>query len=189
MNKHLITAAAALGVALAFNGVTAEARTKVMVIESTAPAVRPGATWAWAIATTSADPRVANDIMQDRLQLAVETNLAAKGLRMVANPAAAQLMVSYHVRLENRVEPRTTTASTTGMVCGFRGCVRGVAYSAPTVEIKRYTEGTLVLDIHDARTGKLVYRAASDKKVTEKDATQANLNKMVAQMTRTLPAA
>jgi len=191
MNKYVIPAAIAVGftAALTFGSFTAEARTKVAVIEATTPAVKPGATWAWALATTSADPRISNDIMQERLQTAVETTLAGKGLRLVDSRATAQLLVAYHVRLENRAEPKTTTTSTPATVCGFRGCMRGVAYSTPTTTIQRYTEGKLVIDILDARTGKLVYRAASEKKVTEKDATQANLNKLVAQMTKSLPSA
>jgi hypothetical protein len=186
MQKYLVACVAGLGAALAFTAMTdAQAKSKVAVIESSVVAVKPGSTWAWVITTSSADPRVANDIMQDRLETAVETTLAAKGLRQVPNPASAQFLVAYHVRLENRVEPKTTSVGT-GRVCGFRGCISGYQ---PTTTVQRYTEGTLVLDILDARTGRLIYRAASEKKVTQKDATQANLNKMVAQMTKALPAA
>jgi hypothetical protein len=57
------------------------------------------------------------------------------------------------------------------------------------VEIDRFMEGTLVLDLVDTDTGRLVWRAASRKRVTQKDASQARLNAVVADMTRTLPGA
>ena len=185
MPKFLINTAAALGIALACVGVAAEAKTKVAVIEASPYAVAPGSTWAWApFTTTSADPRVANDIVQDRLAQSVETALAAKGLRQVGRPQARYL-VSYHVRLANRVDPKVNGGSGG---CGGRACLSRWG-STPSLDVKRYTEGYLVLDIVDANTGRLVWRAASEKKVTEKDATQAQLNKMLTAMTKSLPSA
>ena len=184
MFKTLITAAAVLGVTLAVAAPPASAATKVAVLSSSnAWAIAPGATWSWApITTTSADPRVANDIVQARLQNAVEFNMAAHGLQQTG-PAGAQFLVSYHVRLQNRVEPKASR----DRACGWRGCVSG--WGPATVDLQRYTEGVLVIDILDASTGQLVWRAASERKVSAKDATQARINRMVADMTKTLPSA
>jgi len=179
MFKHVFITAAVIALTGSFFAAThADARAKVAVIESTAGAIKPGSTYAFALVTTSADSRVANDIVQERLQQSVATAMAAHGLRRVDNPANAQFLVAYHVRLENRVEPRVSGN------CGVRAC-----WGAPNVDIARYTEGVLVLDIVDARTGRLLWRAASDKKVSQKDATQAKLDKMLLAMTKTLPAA
>lgn len=191
MPKFLINTAAALGVVLALGGVAAEAGPagKVVVMES-ASAITPGASWAWApFTTTSPDPRVANDIMQERMHVAVEAAMANHGLRR-ASRADARYLVSYHIAVANKVDAKVrNNGYQTGVACGFRGCVRGYAYAAPTVDIKPYAEGTLVIDIVERDTGRLVWRAASKKKVTEKDATQANLNAVVADMTKTLPRA
>ncbi len=191
MPKFLINTAAALGVVLAFTGVAAEAGPagKVVVMES-AWSVAPGSTWAWApFTTSSADPRVANDIMQERMQVAVEAAMADHGLRR-APRTDARYLVSYHIAVANKVDAKVyNNGYQTGVACGFRGCVRGYAYSAPTVDIKQYAEGTLIIDITERDSGKLVWRAASKKKVTEKDATQAKLNAVVADMTKTLPKA
>lgn len=191
MPKHLISAAAVLGVTLAFTGVTAEARPagKVVVLESNAWAVAPGSTWAWAPVTMSNDPRLNNDILRERMQAAVELSLANHGMRRVGAPAAARFVVSYHLAVDRKLEVRSSpNIHSGGVVCGFRGCVRGYA-AYPTVDVSQYAEGTLVLDIVDRETGKLVWRAASKKKVTEKDASQSKLNAVIADMTRSLPSA
>ncbi|HEY0649579.1 DUF4136 domain-containing protein [Phenylobacterium sp.] len=186
MPKYLINSAAALGLAVAFAGAAAEAGPagKVVVMESAAATIAPGSTWAWAPFTTSSpDPRVANDIVQERTTRAVEASMASHGLRR-SSRADARYLVTYHVAVANKVKVDSTPNS--GSVCGFRGCVRGYGSA---IDIKQYAEGTLVIDIIERDTGRLVWRAASKKKVTEKDITQAKINAVVADMTKTLPKA
>jgi len=191
MPKHLLWSAGALAVVLAFTGHSADAGPagKVLVLESTPAAVAPGSTWAWAPTTSSADPRVTNDIMQGRMHAAVETALAGKGLRRTG-PAQARYFVSYHVAVNDKVEAKVDSHSYPVSACGIRGCVRGyAAYGPATVSMKEYQEGTLVLSVFDGRSGQLVWRAASRKRVSSKDVTQAKLNAVVADMTKTLPTA
>ena len=179
MPKFLINTAAALGVALACCGAVAEAGPagKVVVMESVAT-VTPGSTWAWAPFTTSSpDPRVANDIMQERMTRAVETSMASHGLRR-SSRFDARYLVTYHVAVANKVKVDSTPGA---------GPVRG--FGARAIDIRQYAEGTLVIDIIERDTGRLVWRAASKKKVTEKDVTQASIDAVIADMTKTLPKA
>ncbi|MFC3079964.1 DUF4136 domain-containing protein [Phenylobacterium terrae] len=166
----------------------------VSVLQSDSRALTPGSTYAWAQASTpapNADPRIANDIIQERLHRAVDTALAAKGYRLTADPQQAELLVSYHVSLEDRTEASVTTLGAAGPTyCGIRGCIGGWgAYGPPmtTVDTFDYTQGTLVLDIVDRASGKLAWRATSRKQVNEGDGAQAPLNAMLADMTKTLP--
>ena len=185
MPKYLINTAAALSVVLAIAAPAAEAGPagKVVVMESAAP-IAPGSTWAWAPYTTaSPDPRVANDIVQERVMTAVEGSMAAHGLRR-APRADARYLVTYHVAVANKVKVDSTP--TVGRACGVRGCISA---SASTIDVRQFAEGTLIIDIVDKHTGRLVWRAASKKKVTEKDVTQAKINAVVADMTKTLPKA
>jgi hypothetical protein len=168
----------------------------VSILQSESRALTPGATYAWAAPSTpaaNADPRVANDIIQERLHAAVDTALAAKGYRRAADAQEAQLLVSYHVSLDDRTEASVTTLSAVGPTyCGIRGCIGGWgAYGPPmtTVDTFEYTQGTLVLDIVDRASGKLAWRATSRKQVNEGDGAQAQLNAMLADMTKTLPGA
>lgn len=192
MSKRTLSIAlAVLGVTVALTGHgSAQARPagKVVVLESSAWAVAPGSTWAWAPATTTNDPRLNNDILQGRMQSAVELSLGKHGMVQINNRANARYVVSYHIAVQQKVDVKTGPSVTTGTVCGFRGCIRG--YSAtPSVDVQPYNEGTLVIDIVDTNTGKLVWRAASKKKVTGKDAGQDKLNAVVADMMKTLPTA
>jgi hypothetical protein len=79
------------------------------------------------------------------------------------------------------------------MACGVRGCIGGYGwgmYGAPMdVDVRaiNYTEGALMLDLIDASSGKLAWRATSQKRVDNKDAGQDAMNAVVADMTKTLP--
>ena len=147
------------------------------------PATLVGSTYAWApnAQPGSGDPRVDNDIIRDRIKTAVDTNLAAKGYMQVARPKA-RLLVAYHIGLQNN-----------GAACGRRGCVGGYGwgvYGAPMdVDIRSvtYTDGALMLDLIDAASGKLALRATSQQRADQKNATQDDLNAIVADMVRTLP--
>lgn len=167
---------------------------KVSVLQSSSLAPVPGSTYAWAPVNNAtriaADPRVANDIVQERLRGAVDYALTAKGYRRVDDPGQAQLLASYHVGLEARTETRVDTYGGGGMACGFRGCVSGWGlYGPPQVDVRdiNYTQGTLILDLIDRASGKLAWRATSDKRVDQGDADQAKLNAVLVDMTKSLP--
>jgi hypothetical protein len=50
------------------------------------------------------------------------------------------------------------------------------------------TQGTLVLDLVERESGRLVLRATSEKRVTGQDVSQEVLAKLLNQMTKSLPA-
>jgi hypothetical protein len=168
----------------------------VSVLSGDSAAVQPGATYAWAPMAQpgTGDPRVDNDIIRQRIQTAIDTNLAAKGFRQ-ADPATAQLLVSYHLGLQNKTDTRVSSFGPPmgGGVCGIRGCVGGYgwgAYGAPSdIDVRHidYTEGTLMLDLVDRGSGKLAWRATSQKRVDKDDADQAGVNAIIADMVKSLP--
>lgn len=168
---------------------------KVSVLSGQAPLA--GSTYAWApdAQPGSGDPRVDNDIVRERIKTAVDTNLAAKGYRQV-DSGQAKLLVAYHIGLQNKTDYSATSmgAPGGGVACGRRGCVGGYGwgmYGAPMdVDVRsiNYVEGALMLDLIDTASGKLAWRATSQKRVDEKDATQDGLNAVVADMIKTLPA-
>ena len=92
--------------------------------------------------------------------------------------------MTYHVAVANKL--KVSSSPNMGRACGIRGCVN---VSGSSLDVRQYAEGTLIIDIVEKTTGRLVWRAASKKKVTEKDATQAKINAVVADMTKTLPKA
>jgi predicted Rdx family selenoprotein len=170
---------------------------KVSVLTGGSVAVQPGATYAWAPSgqAGSGDPRVDNDIVRERIQTAVDTNLAAKGYRQ-ADAGSAQLLVQYHIGLQNKTDTQVNTMGGgmgPGMACGRRGCIGGYGwgmYGAPMdIDVSHidYTEGTLMLDLVDRASGKLAWRATSQKRLDQKDADQAGVNAIVGDMVKSLP--
>lgn len=171
-----------------FHATTADAKTLVM--QSASPALAAGSSYGWAPTSSAlvdpASSAVANQITARRLQTAIETNLTAHGYRKSPAPGGSDLAVSFHVSLTQQQGVRVN--DTGGTVCGWRGCVRSWS-STPSVTSYNYTQGTLVIDLVDRRTGELVWRAASEDQITQSDLSQDHLNKMVGKMMKSLPKA
>ena len=190
--KHLATATAVLSLlGAAACGTPAG---KVDVLQSSTTSVAPGSTYAWAPISSASqrasDPRVANDIIQQRIVSAVDSALAGKGFRRVSDPAQATLLASYHVGLEARSDIQSTGMGAPPVACGFRGCVSGWGLYGPpalNVDTIHYTEGTMILDLVDRASGQLAWRATSQRRVDSGDADQARLNAVAADMVKSLP--
>jgi hypothetical protein len=160
------------------------AMAKVSVLQSPSAALARGSTFAWAPlhAVAGANPWIDNDIVQARLRSAVEKALLARGYYKVAGTADADLIVSYHVSLQERQE-----LSLQGH--GWCGPRFGCAAGGYDLHQARYNQGKLILDLTERRTNTLVWRALSDKKVKSKDASQEKLDKELMAMTKSLPPA
>jgi hypothetical protein len=158
MNKiHIIAAAAALGLAAAM-----PASAKVNVIQSASPALARGSSFAWAPVPARGfgipDPRIANEVTADRLKGLTEITLTNKGYRQLADASQADLLVAYTIVIVPEADA--------GQLA---------------------TQGTLVLDLIERESGRLVWRATSEKQVTGKDVSQAKLAELLGKMTKSLP--
>ena len=161
MNRiYLIAAAAALGLAAATS-----ASAKVNVIQSPSAALAPGSTFAWAptpaIGYGVPDPRFANEVTADRLRAITELTLTNKGYRQVADASQAHLLVAYTIVIMPETDAQRTT---------------------------HHTQGTVVFDLIERESGRLVWRATSEKRVTGKDVSQEKLVALLRKMTKSLPA-
>lgn len=190
MNSSLIKSSAAVATAISLAVLAASPiSARVAVVQAASPALAPGSSYAWAPVNAAAvrdvDPAMANPIVEARLRAAVDTAMASHGYRRAASPEDADLVVSYFVALQHQLEVKARPVGGS-MVCGWRGCLRGYP---TTVDIKRtdYTQGSLVLDLVDRRSGDLVWRATSNKRVSSKDVSQSSLNQLVIEMTKSLP--
>jgi Domain of unknown function (DUF4136) len=97
-----------------------------------------------------------------QLQAAIEKTMAAKGLTQVKDPAAADLLVDYHVAV------RTHNATVERVYPGYPyGWGWGWGWGPPEVAFQnvRYRVGTFVLDIALRNPRKLAYRAISRKEL------------------------
>ncbi|MBI3048111.1 MAG: DUF4136 domain-containing protein [Acidobacteria bacterium] len=136
--------------------------------------------WAPADALPVADPRLAqNPYFQDYVQGAVQRGLAAKGFGQ-APAAEPDLLVHYHASVTQRiaVDPfDRALGACYDETCGAR--------------VREFEAGMLVLDIVDARTGRLVWRGWARHGVADildnPDRMAARINEAVAGMLETMP--
>jgi hypothetical protein len=126
-----------------------------------------------------------NDLNRNRLLTAIETELAAKGFtKSETNP---DVWIDMQLRGE---EIQTATATTTG---GYPGYGYGYGYrygwsggfSTTTIDYDTYVEGTLFIDMIDAKKKQLVWQGRGTKTL-EPDASQQkreeNINYAVKQI-------
>jgi hypothetical protein len=107
-------------------------------------------TWSW---FTGPHPYGAgvDQLLDNRIRASLEAELPHHGLAKAAD-GSSDLLVSYHLSVAQRIEVNPTTASV-----GY-GWGRGyVAYSSGG-DIRTYDEGTLIVDLVDAKTKNLVWR-------------------------------
>jgi hypothetical protein len=99
--------------------------------------------WAPADAFSTGDPRLDNnEIFQARVQTEVYKQLAARGFEQVTS-GTPDLLLHYHASVTQEVEPNAAD--------------RKYGY-CDSCEPYVYDAGTLVIDLVDARTNKLVWR-------------------------------
>ncbi len=186
MSKIRLIAAAAASAILTVTVVTT-AQAKVEITRSTSPALVRGSSFAWAPVPAQGfglpDPAVANEITAERLRVVTESTLAAKGYRQVGDPAEADLLVTYTIVMfpETDLELNSSGMGCAPPICGGLG---GFDYS---LDSSHHTRGTLVLDLIERQSGRLVWRAISDKRVKAKDASTEKLAALLNQMTKSLP--
>lgn len=174
-------------IALALTGAvfSVQSAAKVDVIQSSSPALAQGATFAWAsmraVGTGVPDPAIANEIAVDRLLSTTEAVLSARGYRLVDNPADADLLVAYTIVMQPEVDGKLKAD---GAGCSPPFCASPSDYRLDT---SQHTQGTLVLDMVERATGRLVWRATSKKRVTGKDVSEEKLTGLLREMTKALP--
>ena len=207
MGFNRVFAAAAAAAMLGLAGCGPVDHSRVTVISE--PMAFTGHTFAWqhvdappANSVFGAQAIVDNPIFRQQVEQAVNQAMVAKGYQLV-RPEQAELLLGYHVgvqrqtRTETVQNPQSMGMQPMGpMVCGRYGCGPAFGwgwgwYGPPTTSTRQvsYTEGGLMLDISDAKTSQLVWRALYKNRVTANSATQANLDAVALQLTASLPPA
>jgi hypothetical protein len=141
--------------------------------------------WGPADALPTEDARLArNPAFKDRVQGAVEKGLAARGFQLIARGDTADLLIHYHANISQRINVNHADRA-----YGYGACARSQA-DCPT-DLVEYEAGTLVLDVVDARTNKLVWRgwarASVDGMLRKPDVMAKTINETVARILLRLP--
>ena len=105
------------------------------------------------------DPRVSNDLADARVRKAVQAELETKGYRKVETVAEASFLVGYYSLLQDKM-----SAKTINDYYAYQGIWSKGYWSNPGLPqtyVYEYEQGTLLLDIVDAKSERLVWRGSA----------------------------
>lgn len=126
-------------------------------------------TYAWVEGTPAPDP-----INEERIHSEVDAQLAARGLAM--NTSAPGLIVATHVTTKEHQEL---------VVNGFGP---GPWWGGATAQVETRTEGTLVVDLYDAKTKKMIWQGIASATASDKPSKNAKeINKALDKMFKKFP--
>jgi hypothetical protein len=139
-------------------------------------------TYAWlpGSAEQSGNLAVELPLIDTRLRQAVDRTLAEKGFEK-RESGQPDLYVAYHLSVESKLDVYTVDR-----YYGRHGYAMGV----PETRVKQYDEGTLVIDVADARKKELVWRGVGIKRVRshpKPEQTTAAVNQAVAEILASFP--
>lgn len=104
------------------------------------------------------DPRLHNDLVDAVVRRSVDRTLSERGFRKVPL-ASANFLVTYYLGLETRIDVQTVHSS-------FRYSRRGWSGSVGTdTRVRQYERGTLLVDVLDPSSRRLVWRGSADSRV------------------------
>ena len=122
-----------------------------------------------------------------RVNAALEQELTAKGLRLSdSNP---DLLVAWDAATEGKMSTTTHGTSYGGGYGRYRRG-GGMRVGTSTTSVNEWTEGTLVVDLIDARTDAMVYTGSAQAKLNESaspDERTKNVNEAVAKILEKFP--
>lgn len=116
-----------------------------------------------------------SDMTRNRIELAIEAQLDAKGFKSVARDQA-DVLVAYYVITQERQQITQTERP----VYRCRYCAPAWASD---VQVRQYSEGTLIVDVIDSKTGKAVWRGSTAGRIdpkAEMEQRKEQINKAVA---------
>ena len=115
-----------------------------------------------------------------RIKDAIESELAKKGIEKV-NRNNADIHIAFHAQLEEKVN-----LVDWGYGASYEKAYHGHVYYDNTLDVDHFTEGTLFIDIIDAKRNELVWRGWTKRRVPDK-VKEKLVNKVVSQVMKKYP--
>jgi hypothetical protein len=123
------------------------------------------------------NPFYYNELNDKRVKAAVDRELLSKGYLLSEKPA--QLIVHYHIVIENRTSIQTDPY----------GYNYGLYWTRKQTDVYRYREGTLIVDFMDARNCDLIWRGSATSILDQEELiTEGTINEGVAKIFKSFPA-
>lgn len=131
-----------------------------------------------------------NEMVRGRIRVAIEKELARKGLRRVEDPRDAEFLVDYRagIHRENRTVEHVYPGSFPGLVCGPFGCWDSWGYGPPEISYENihFREGMIVFNFIQHGSNKIAYRAIGEKHVNHNYFKQENIDEAVQHLLKDL---
>lgn len=109
-----------------------------------------------------------NPLVVQRARDAIEAALTAKGFTFVSDPTAADFTVDFTIGSRERADVTSYPAPYTGWYDGYTGWW-GYPYWGTGLDVRKYREGTLSIDVFDARSHRPVWHGWAKKELTSSD--------------------
>ena len=125
---------------------------------------------------------IGDQLVDQRLISAIETELGAKGLTKSATP---DVFVTYHVAMDKQKD--ISTWSTGG---GPYGWGWGGGWGSTQVQVNEILVGTLIIDVADAKKNAMVWRGMGVKELdpqAKADKRDKNVTKVVQKIMKNFP--
>jgi hypothetical protein len=114
--------------------------------------------------------------MSSLLMASMEREMESRGLSKSDSP---DLLVDFNVWAEDRVDIRSTPSHTVHRSHWNRGFSTWPTYNT---RVRQYTEGSMLIDLIDPRSGTLVAEAAASQRISDTSFNQAQADKLVAEL-------
>lgn len=113
--------------------------------------------WLHAVQPTTGIPRLDRPLLHQIVRDEIDRRLAAKGIRW-AGDGIPDLLVSYHVAIQKKAEASRLKLGDSYTRAWGKEQWSGTPMGASGTYVKEFEEGTLILEIIDARTSELIWR-------------------------------
>lgn len=127
--------------------------------------------WGPADALPVGDARLDQDPnFNDQMHGAIERNLALKGFTLAEVGSTPDLLIHYHANISQRID--VGSADRDFEFCSGEGC-------EPPITV--YEAGTLVIDIVEARTNRVIWRGWAQHGIKDELANPARMERLIEQ--------
>ena len=128
--------------------------------------------------------KASNSLWDARIKDAVNAQLASKGWTQVDSDADVAIVAIKTTQIQRTLN---TFYDGMGGGWGWRG-FGGMGFGEATTTEQDYKEGTLVVDMYDAKTKQLIWRGSAEDTLSDKaEKNKKNLDKGVAKMFKDFP--
>ena len=135
--------------------------------------------YAWVDGKTKAQP-----LNHERIVNGLDAQLAAKGWKKVDDEASADAVFIYNIASQQE----RTLSTMYGGVGGWGYGGWGVGMGTSTTYENVYTVGTMILDLYDAKTQKLIWRGTASDTIPEKSSSLAKkIDKAIVKLMKKFP--